>query len=114
MPPGPVTIPGLDLSGFEPICFKGIDANGNTWRNCASKSFYSQLGDTECNYDVKVPGFPDIPVDTVKLQDVPKSFKELCFCSTDNCNGCGMMRSKLTVLLAGITLAACALRWFVL
>ena len=118
-PVPPIKIPGLDLSGFDPICLKGIDADGKTRRECAMKSLYRMFGlknDTECHYDVKVPEIPEIPgiPDAVKFQDLPDSFKELCLCSTDNCNGCGMMRSKSTVLLAGITLATCALKWFVL
>ena len=94
----------------EPACVKAI-SNGTTWRGCAvqiqNKAVFEIMGlkKGECNI-----GNWTIPAQWKGMfPGVPESYDTVCLCSTDNCNGSGMIRSKLAVWLAG-TIAAYILK----
>ena len=97
----------------EPACVKAI-SNGTTWRSCfvQNKAAFEIMGlkKDECNFGTWK--FPAQWMGMFKLPEkLPESFDTVCLCSTDNCNGSGMIRSKLAVWLAG-TIAAYILKRF--
>ena len=97
-----LTLTGLMTLPVEPACVKAI-SNGTTWRKCIFRKKGGHL-DTmglkkdECNIgNYKIPD-----QEKSKYPGLPESFGTVCLCSTDNCNGSGMIRSKSAAWLAGI------------